>query len=126
MSFHLTPCPKPLTYTIAAAAAALALAGCGGGGSGGGFIPPSTSASAIAKPDFTADVAGDYVFALVVNDGKADSAASSVTVSVALATWHDANCSPAADTGLPACTVDFSDNKASVTVVQESGAAALQ
>ncbi|MGJ7510589.1 PKD domain-containing protein [Variovorax sp. GT1P44] len=90
---------------------------------------PATSSATlaspnVAKPEFTADVPGTYVFSLVVNDGKADSAPSSVTVTVALATWRDADC--AADgTKLPACAMDFSDNRASVAVVQESNANAL-
>jgi hypothetical protein len=45
------------------------------GGSGA-----SLSSATVAKPTFTADVAGTYVLALVVNDGTADSAAATVTV----------------------------------------------
>ena len=90
---------------------------------------PATSVATLAspnaaKPEFSADVPGDYVFGLIVNDGKADSVAASVTVTVALATWRDADCS-SDGTKLPACTMDFSDNSASVALVQDSGANAL-
>lgn len=91
---------------------------------------PATSAATlattnIAKPDFSADVAGDYVFSLVVNDGKVDGTASTVAITVLKATYLDADCS-ISDTGLSGCGYDFSDNDASVTVVQESGAPAVQ
>ncbi|MDM0002700.1 hypothetical protein QTI24_29150 [Variovorax sp. J22P240] len=90
---------------------------------------PATSAATLAsptlaKPEFSADVPGDYVFSLIVNDGKANSARASVTVTVALATWRDADCSTDG-TKLPACATDFSDNSASVALVQDSGANAL-
>lgn len=78
-----------------------------------------------AKPTFTADLAGDYVFALVVNDGASNSPQVTVTVSVAKATWKDADCSHAG-TDLPACAIEFSDNLASVTVQQDEGVAALK
>jgi hypothetical protein len=52
------------------------------------------SSSTSAKPTFNADVAGIYVFGLVVNDGKVDSAA--VTVSVTAAS---ANVAPVANAG---------------------------
>ena len=52
------------------------------------------SAPASAKPLFTADVAGAYVATLVVNDGKLDSAASTVTV-----TASAANAAPVANAG---------------------------
>jgi hypothetical protein len=54
----------------------------------------SLSSTTSAKPTFNADVAGIYVFGLVVNDGKADSAA--VTVSV---TASAANVAPVANAG---------------------------
>jgi len=38
------------------------------------------SSSTVAKPTFTADVAGTYVLSLVVNDGKENSAATAITV----------------------------------------------
>lgn len=41
------------------------------------------SATTIAKPTFTADVAGVYTFNLVVNDGKASSVPATVTINVA-------------------------------------------
>lgn len=47
-----------------------------------------------ASPMFTPDVAGDYVLRLVVNDGQADSAADTVTVTAA-----QANVAPVADAG---------------------------
>ena len=40
------------------------------------------SSAAVAKPTFTPDVAGAYVLNLVVNDGKTNSVASTVTVTV--------------------------------------------
>ncbi|MDM0108649.1 hypothetical protein QTH97_27130 [Variovorax sp. J22R24] len=88
---------------------------------------PATSAATlaspnVAKPEFTADVPGNYVFSLIVNDGKADSAPASVTVTVALATWRDADCSTDG-TQLPACTMDFSDNNSLVGL--DPGANAL-
>lgn len=47
-------------------------------------VPASSSATlsdaTIGQPTFTADVDGDYVFSLVVNDGQADSIADSVTI----------------------------------------------
>ena len=54
----------------------------------------SLSSTTSAKPTFNADVAGIYVFGLVVNDGKVDSAA--VTVSV---TASAANVAPVANAG---------------------------
>lgn len=54
-----------------------------------------------AKPTFTADVAGTYVLTLIVNDGKADSAAnSSVTV-----TASTVNAAPVANAGSPQSVV---------------------
>ncbi len=50
--------------------------------------------STIAKPSFTADLAGVYVFSLIVNDGKADSTVASTTV-----TASAANLAPVARTG---------------------------
>jgi hypothetical protein len=52
------------------------------------------SSSTSAKPTFNADVAGIYVFGLVVNDGKVNSAA--VTVSITAAS---ANVAPVANAG---------------------------
>ena len=52
------------------------------------------SSSTSAKPTFNADVAGIYVFGLIVNDGKVDSAA--VTVSITAAS---ANVAPVANAG---------------------------
>ena len=52
------------------------------------------SSSTSAKPTFNADVAGIYVFSLIVNDGKVDSAA--VTVSITAAS---ANVAPVANAG---------------------------
>ncbi|ROO27569.1 hypothetical protein SAJA_09115 [Salinisphaera japonica YTM-1] len=46
------------------------------------------------SPNFTPDAAGDYVLRLVVNDGQADSAAETVTVTAA-----EANVAPVADAG---------------------------
>ncbi|MDM0110798.1 hypothetical protein QTI66_01485 [Variovorax sp. J22R133] len=93
-------------------------------------IAPAGSAATLsvntqAKPTFKADLAGDYVFALVVNDGSFNSPQVTVTVPVAKATWKDADCSRAG-TDLPACATPFSDNLASVTVQQDHGVAALK
>ena len=77
------------------------------------------------KATFTADLAGDYIFALVVNDGASNSPQVTATVSVAKATWKDADCSHAG-ANLPACAVEFSDNQASVTVQPDHGATALK
>ncbi|WP_084318952.1 beta strand repeat-containing protein [Deferrisoma camini] len=52
------------------------------------------SDAAAAKPSFTADLDGDYVLQLVVNDGTVDSTADSVTVTAATA-----NSAPTADAG---------------------------
>lgn len=38
------------------------------------------SSSTVVKPTFTANVVGDYVLSLVVNDGKLSSVASTVTI----------------------------------------------
>jgi len=78
-----------------------------------------------AKPTFKADLAGDYVFALVVNDGTSNSPETTVTVSVAKATWKDADCSRAG-TDLPACGTEFSDNLASVSVQQDGNVTAMK
>lgn len=91
---------------------------------------PATSTAALAsptdaKPEFTADVAGDYEFSLIVNDGKADSESASVTVTVALATWHDADCSQTG-TALPACSTNFSDNHARAEIATESNLNVIQ
>ncbi|MDM0046277.1 PKD domain-containing protein [Variovorax dokdonensis] len=92
-------------------------------------VPAGSTANlgdkAIAKPSFTADLAGDYVFGLVVNDGKSNSAQVSITVSVAKATWKDADCSHSG-TALPACGTHFSDNGSSVTVQQDGSITALK
>lgn len=48
-----------------------------------------------AKPTFTADIAGNYVASLVVNDGSLSSAAASVTVTAAVA-----NVAPVANAGV--------------------------
>jgi len=48
-----------------------------------------------AKPTFTADVAGTYVISLIVNDGKLNSAASTITVTAAVA-----NVAPMANAGI--------------------------
>lgn len=52
------------------------------------------SSAAVAKPTFTADVAGAYVLNLVVNDGKVNSAAVTVTITAAVA-----NAAPVANAG---------------------------
>ena len=52
-----------------------------------------TSAT-VAKPTFTADVAGTYIATLKVNDGQIDSAASTVTITAAVA-----NAAPIANAG---------------------------
>ena len=54
-------------------------------------LPSATS----AKPTFTADVAGAYVASLVVNDGKLNSTAKSVTVTAAVL-----NVAPVANAGV--------------------------
>jgi hypothetical protein len=43
----------------------------------------SLSNANIVAPSFVPDVAGSYVFSLVVNDGKADSQPSTVTITIA-------------------------------------------
>jgi PKD domain len=53
---------------------------------------PATSTATLAsptdaKPEFTADRAGEYVFSLVVNDGKADSEPAMVKVNVGAAAF---------------------------------------
>ena len=60
---------------------------------------PAGSAAALssttaAKPTFTADLAGSYVVSLVVNDGKVNSLAATVTISAAVA-----NAAPVANAG---------------------------
>ena len=54
----------------------------------------SLSNSTTVKPRFSADIAGTYVFGLVVNDGKVDSAAATVTVTASVA-----NALPVANAG---------------------------
>lgn len=60
---------------------------------------PAGSAAALssltdAKPTFTADLAGTYVATLIVNDGRADSAAVDVTITATVA-----NAAPVANAG---------------------------
>jgi len=55
------------------------------------------SSTTAAKPTFTPDAAGNYVLRLTVNDGKVDSAASTVTVT---ATAASANAAPVAYAGV--------------------------
>ncbi|MDP2167936.1 MAG: PKD domain-containing protein [Thermodesulfovibrionales bacterium] len=55
------------------------------------------SSSTAAKPTFTADMDGSYAAILVVNDGKVDSAADTVTV---MATAAAPNSAPVANAGL--------------------------
>jgi hypothetical protein len=60
---------------------------------------PTSSAAALssatsAKPTFTADIAGVYVFSLQVNDGKVDSAVTTVSVNASAA-----NVAPVANAG---------------------------
>lgn len=50
--------------------------------------------ASLAKPTFTADIAGAYVATLTVNDGQLDSVPSTVTVTAAVA-----NAAPVADAG---------------------------
>jgi len=64
----------------------------------------SLSAADTATPSFTADMDGDYVATLVVNDGALDSAPDTVTIT-ASATPPPANQAPIADAG-PNQTVD--------------------
>jgi hypothetical protein len=52
------------------------------------------SSTTSAKPTYTADVAGVYVFSLLVNDGKVDSAVTTVSVTVSAA-----NVAPVANPG---------------------------
>lgn len=62
--------------------------------------PPGSAVTAIGnlptpdQPNFTADVAGDYIITLVVNDGLLDSAPSSITIHASAA-----NQAPVADAG---------------------------
>ena len=62
---------------------------------------PTGSAAVLSSsnspvPNFTADVAGNYVISLVVNDGRVDSALSAVTVTASAVT---ANAAPVANAG---------------------------
>ncbi|MBW6511957.1 MAG: hypothetical protein K0A93_07555 [Desulfuromonadaceae bacterium] len=52
------------------------------------------SATNVARPTFTADVDGNYVFSLIVNDGLDDSSADTITVTAATA-----NSAPVANAG---------------------------
>ena len=52
------------------------------------------SSTTSAKPTYTADLAGVYVFSLIVNDGKVDSAVTTVSVTVSAA-----NVAPVANPG---------------------------
>jgi len=56
----------------------------------------SLSSATVAKPTFTADVAGTYVLNLVVNDGKDNSAPATVTITASVA-----NAAPVANAGPP-------------------------
>lgn len=62
---------------------------------------PANSTAALSsvsssKPTFIADVAGDYVLSLIVNDGKVDSSPSTVKITAAVA-----NAAPVAGAGAP-------------------------
>jgi hypothetical protein len=52
------------------------------------------SSATVVKPTFTADLAGTYIFNLIVNDGKVSSTAASVTVTVSVV-----NTAPVANAG---------------------------
>ncbi len=52
------------------------------------------SSTTIPKPSFTADVVGTYILSLIVNDGKVNSSASSVSITAAVA-----NATPVANVG---------------------------
>lgn len=54
------------------------------------------SSATVSKPTFTVDVAGSYILSLVVNDGKVDSSAVTVTVT---ATTSVPNTAPVANAG---------------------------
>ena len=62
------------------------------------YKPPGSTATldsaTSVRPKFTADLAGTYVWGLVVNDGKVDSASSTVTITVA-----PVNAAPVANAG---------------------------
>ena len=62
------------------------------------YKPPGSTATldsaTSVRPKFTADLAGTYVWGLVVNDGKVDSASSTVTIAVA-----PVNAAPVANAG---------------------------
>jgi len=47
------------------------------------------SSSSTVKPTFITDIAGSYVFSLIVNDGKLDSAVATIAVTANLATISD-------------------------------------
>ena len=71
------------------------------------------SSATVVNPTFTADLAGSFILSLTVNDGKAASSASTVTITAAAAT---ANVAPVANAG-PAQSVLISD----VVVLNGSG-----
>ena len=54
------------------------------------------SSATVVNPMFTADLAGSYVLNLIVNDGKVDSAPSTVTITASIA-----NAAPVANAGTP-------------------------
>jgi hypothetical protein len=141
-----------LTHSLIAAAAALTLAGCGGGGGSQGFafVPAPAAASESLKSGTPAVDAPAPAPAPAV-DAPAPAPAPGVDTPAppppappapappappppapappapapAPATWKDADCSHAG-THLPACSSDFSDNAAHVTVVTESGKPAIE
>jgi len=85
---------------------------------------PADSAAALnaptsVKPSLTADTAGTYVATLVVNDGKLDSTAATVTVTASVA-----NAVPVANAGAPQTVVAGSvvtlDGSASVDADQDA------
>jgi hypothetical protein len=138
-----SPCPAPahrtpLVLSLLAAATALSLAGCGGGGGGQSFaLVPAPAAAPVAEApapvaqapaaEQNAPEAAAPAPAPAPADGPAvaPSPAPAPGPAPAPKTWKDADCSHAGS-NLPACSSDFSDNSASVTVVPQTGGNVIQ
>lgn len=126
------------TKPLLATALLLSLAACGGGGGGGGAFPiaaapaPAPAPAAAAAAPVAEAPAPTPVLADEPPPPPAPDAAVSPPapapapapaeppVPPAPKTWKDADCSRTGLT-LPACSVEFADNNATVTVVSEGG-----
>ncbi|MDM0047527.1 hypothetical protein [Variovorax sp. J22R115] len=120
------------TKPLLATALLLSLAACGGGGGGGGAFPiaaaPAPAAAPVAQAPAPTPVLADELPPPppAPDDGVSPPAPAPAPAPVeppappVPKTWKDADCSRTGLT-LTACSVDFSDNNSTVTVVSEGG-----